>query len=62
MENQESLLSIAKAAKLMGVSPKILKEKVSRGEIKTVSWGTEVRIPRWYISKWQAEQLTQAEV
>ena len=56
-ENQESMLSINKASEILGVSHKILRDKIAAGEIKTVNWGSEVRIPRWYLIKWQQEQL-----
>lgn len=46
------LLSLQEAAKEMGVSYVKLRELVATGEVKTIPWGRQVRIPRRELDRW----------
>ena len=51
------MYGIAEAAKILNVSPKLLRDKIRQGEIDTIRWGSSRRIPHWHLKKWQEREL-----
>jgi excisionase family DNA binding protein len=51
------MLTLKEAAAELGVSLTKLRNAIGDGELKTIQWGNEQRIPRWYLREWQSKQL-----
>lgn len=60
MDNELKMLTLREAADVLGVSHTKLREVVAAGEIQTMRWGKQVRIPAWSLRKWQEHSLNLA--
>ena len=47
------LMTIAEAAAEMGVGVTKLRELIQEGDVATMPWGNERRIPVWELRRWQ---------
>ena len=56
--NNIRLYTVRDAAEKLGVSPKMLRDKIDSGEIGYVRWGNQRRIPHWHLEEWQRRQVT----
>ena len=54
---QEALLTVAEAAIVMNVGQKYMRRLIKTGAIAHLRWGTEPRVPRWALRKWQESQV-----
>jgi hypothetical protein len=66
MERQSDvqMLTLKEAALELGVSLTKLREFRELDDdrrLKTISWGNEQRVPRWYLKEWQRAQLQLTE-
>lgn len=48
---------LREAAVVLGVAQRLLRERIKSGEIRTMPWGNEKRIPAWELKRWQEAQL-----
>jgi len=51
------MLTVREAAGLIGVGETKFREKINSGEINTMRWGNENRIPLWEIRRWQESEV-----
>lgn len=53
------LMTVAEAAAEMGVGTTKLRMLIQEGEITTMPWGNEHRIPVWELRRWQESMMEQ---
>lgn len=57
----EYLLTVRQAAELVGVSRNEIRNAIRSGEMSVIFVGSEPRIPRWLITKWQEWKVNKTE-